>query len=111
MHARCFVESEIGSASQTSPFLRAQQVYLAEILDCFRERFAEPVAITDDSVLGRGLSHLGFEDVHVVRDTPSFAFFVEHCDAPPIPGEFSQRSLQTGGSGCRCLVFLFVRAW
>lgn len=89
MDARCVVQSEIGSAAQTGRFLRAQQLYLAEIVDCFLERFAEPVAITDDSVLGRGLSHLGFEDVHVIRDTPSFPFLVQDRDALPIPSEFS----------------------
>ena len=47
IHARYFGESEIGSASQTGRFLRAQQLYLAEIVDRFLQRFAKPVAITD----------------------------------------------------------------
>ena len=76
------------SAMETGHFLRAQQLYLPEIVDCFLERFAEPIAIADDSVLGRGLSHFWFEDVHVIRDTPSFPLLVEDRDALPIPGEF-----------------------
>ena len=61
---------------------------MAESVDSFLERLAEPVAITDDAVLWRGLAHLGLEDIHVIRDAPSFPFLVEHDDAFSIPGEF-----------------------
>ncbi|MCI0350972.1 MAG: hypothetical protein L0Z53_16220 [Acidobacteriales bacterium] len=67
---------------------------MAKIVNRFVKRFAEPVAVTDDAVLGSRVSHLGLEHVDVIGNALTFAFLVEHGDTFSIPGKFFERSLK-----------------